>query len=107
MTTEMDSIARGDNAPEIDCSRGDIHLSGLCWEGQRTLPTRKDRLRRTSLRFRQQQLGEADQIIPESRRQTEPGVCSTVASIVTVLKRLGRERRSQWSDCIELMDGRG
>jgi hypothetical protein len=29
MTTEMDSIARGDNGPEIDCSRGDVHLSGL------------------------------------------------------------------------------
>jgi hypothetical protein len=28
MTTEMDSIVRGDNAAEIDCSRGDVHLSG-------------------------------------------------------------------------------
>jgi hypothetical protein len=28
MTTEIDSIDRGDNAPEIDCSRGDMCLSG-------------------------------------------------------------------------------
>jgi hypothetical protein len=29
----------------------------------------------------------SDQIIPESRRQTELGVCSTAASIATVLER--------------------
>jgi hypothetical protein len=46
-------------------------------------------------------------IIPESRRQNEPGVRSTAASIAIVLKRIGREKRSQWSDRIELMDGRG
>jgi hypothetical protein len=32
--TEMDSIARGDNAPEIDDSRGDVPLSGLVWRNR-------------------------------------------------------------------------
>jgi hypothetical protein len=45
--------------------------------------------------------------VPENRKQTEPGVWSTAASIVTVLKKLSRERRPQWPGCIELMDGRG
>jgi hypothetical protein len=48
---------------------------------------------------------QADQNHP--RKQTEPGVCSTAASIATVQKRDRRERRSHWSGCIELMDGRG
>jgi hypothetical protein len=42
----------------------------------------------------------------EDRKQTQPGVCSTAASSVIVQKRLRRGRRFQWSDCIELMDGR-
>jgi hypothetical protein len=55
----MDSIAEGDDAPDIGCSRGDLGVSDLVLGRTPDSLGAKGQLGRMSLRFRQQQPGEA------------------------------------------------
>jgi hypothetical protein len=57
MTTEMDSIAEK-NAPEIDCSHGDVHLSSLALGRIPDSPGAKRQTGRMSFQFREQPLDE-------------------------------------------------